>query len=346
MTSPPATSVITIGVDRHKDAHVAAAVDQLGRILATTSIPTTPHGFVQLQCWAERLGQVDRFGVEGTGSFAAGLTRWLQQRGYQVVEVTRPNRQLRRRRGKSDPVDAESAARAALGGEATTPKAANDTVEMLRVLRVARRSAITARGQAANQLHSLLVTAPDQLRHQLRGLPLARLVQVAAAFRPGPLTDPLTATKLALRELARRYQLLTVELDRLDAQLATLVPKAAPRLLTRRGVGAQVAGALLVVAGDNPGRLRSEAAFSMLCGSSPLEASSGKTVRHRLNRGGDRDANNALWTIAMVLSCDERTQRYLARRTAEGKSKREIIRCLKRYIAREVYRDIKAAIVT
>jgi transposase len=246
-----------------------------------------------------------------------------------------------------DPVDAEAAARAVLAGEATTPKTANGTVEMLRVLRVARRSAIRARSQAANQLHSLLVTAPDPLRHQLRELPVARLVQVAATFRPGSLTDPLAATKFTLRELARRYQLLTAELDRLDAELAVLAPKAAPRLLARRGVGAQVAGALLVTAGDNPGRLRSEAAFSMLCGSSPLEASSGKTVRHRLNRGGDRDANNALWTIAMTrLSCDERTQRYLARRTAEGKSKREIIRCLKRYIAREVYRDITAAVLS
>jgi transposase len=337
---------VTVGVDSHKDVHVAAAVDQVGRVLGTIWVPTTTHGSAQLLRWATRLGAVQRFGIEGTGSFGAGLSRWLQQQGYPVVEVNRPNRQARRRRGKSDPVDAEAAARAVLAGEATTtPKAANGTVEMLRVLRVARRSAIKARGQAANQLHSLLVTAPDPLRQQLRGLPLARLVQVAAAFRPGPLTDPQAATKLALRELARRYQLLTAELERLDAELATLVPKAAPRLLARRGVGAQVAGALLVVAGDNPDRLRSEAAFSMLCGSSPLEASSGKTIRHRLNRGGDRDANNALWTIAMTrLSCDERTQRYLARRTAEGKSKREIIRCLKRYIAREIYRDITAAI--
>jgi transposase len=345
---PGVVQQVTVGVDSHKDVHVAAAVDQVGRVLGTTWVPTTTQGSVQLLRWAMRLGQVQRFGIEGTGSFAAGLSRWLQQQGYQVVEVNRPNRQARRRRGKSDPVDAEAAARAALAGEATTtPKAANGTVEMLRVLRVARRSAIKARGQAANQLHSLLVTAPDPLRHQLRGLPLARLVQVAAAVRPGPLTDPLAATKFTLRELARRYQLLTTELDRLDAQLAALAAKAAPRLLTRRGVGAQVAGALLVVAGDNPGRLRSEAAFSMLCGSSPLPASSGKTVRHRLNRGGDRDANNALWTIAMTrLSCDERTQRYLARRTAEGKSKREIIRCLKRYIAREIYRDITAAVIS
>jgi transposase len=349
MASLPAVArQVTVGVDSHKEVHVAAAVDHLGRVLGTTWVPTTTRGSVQLLRWAMRLGQVQRFGIEGTGSFGAGLSRWLQQQGYQVVEVNRPNRQTRRRRGKSDPVDAEAAARAALAGEATTtPKAANGTVEMLRVLRVARRSAIKARGQAANQLHSLLVTAPDPLRQQLRGLPLARLVQVAATFRAGPLTDPLAATKFTLRELARRYQLLTAELDRLDVQLAALAPKAAPGLLARRGVGAQVAGALLVVAGDNPGRLRSEAAFSMLCGSSPLEASSGKTVRHRLNRGGDRDANNALWTIAMTrLSCDERTQRYLARRTTEGKSKREIIRCLKRYIAREIYRDITAAVVS
>jgi transposase len=347
MASLPAVAPqITVGVDSHKDIHVAAAVDQVGRVLGTIWVPTTTRGAAQLLGWATRLGAVQRFGIEGTGSFAAGLSRWLQQQGYQVVEVNRPNRQARRRRGKSDPVDAEAAARAVLAGEATTPaKTASGTVEMLRVLRVARRSAIKARGQAANQLHSLLVTAPDPLRQQLRGLPLARLVQVAAAARPGPLTDPQAATKFTLRELARRYQLLTAELERLDAQLAALAPKAAPGLLTRRGVGAQVASALLVVAGDNPGRLRSEAAFSMLCGSSPLEASSGKTIRHRLNRGGDRDANNALWTIAMTrLSCDERTQRYLARRTAEGKSKREIIRCLKRYIAREVYRDITTAV--
>jgi transposase len=344
MTSPPATRVITIGVDSHKDTHVAAAVDQLGRILATTSIPTTPHGFVQLQRWAERLGQVDRFGVEGTGSFAAGLTRWLQQRGYQVVEVTRPNRQLRRRRGKSDPVDAEAAARAVLAGQATVaPKAADGAVEMLRVLRVARRSAVKAHTQAANQLASLVVTAPEPLRQQLRHLPPALLVATAARLRPGPLTTPTAAVKLALRELARRAQTLGAEIELLDAELARLAATAAPGLLARRGVGAEVASALLVVAGDNPQRLRSEAAFAMLCGASPLPASSGRTVRHRLNRGGDRQANNALWRIVLVrMSCDARTRSYVARRTAEGKSKREIIRCLKRYIAREVYQELRA----
>jgi transposase len=229
---PAVARQVTVGVDSHKDVHVAAAVDQVGRVLGTIWVPTTTRGSVQLLGWATRLGQVQRFGIEGTGSFGAGLSRWLQQQGYQVLEVNRPNRQARRRRGKSDPVDAEAAARAALAGEATTTaKAANGTVEMLRVLRVARRSAIKARGQAANQLHSLLVTAPDPLRHQLGGLPLARLVQVAAAFRPGPLTDPLAATKFTLRELARRYQRLTAELDRLDAQLAALAPRPRPGCL-------------------------------------------------------------------------------------------------------------------
>jgi len=200
---------------------------------------------------------------------------------------------------------------------------------MLRVLRVARRSAMKARTQAANQLDSLLVTAPDQLRAQLRGLEVDQLVRVAAALRPGELTSPLAATKLALRALGRRHQALSAELDRLDSQLAKLAPKAAPGLLARRGVGPQTAAALLIAAGDNPGRLRSDAAFAMLCGASPLEASSGKTVRHRLNRGGDRQANNALWVIATCrMSCDQRTKNYVERRTTEGKSKKDIIRCL------------------
>jgi transposase len=347
MTSLPTTErLLTIGIDSHKDTHVAAAVDQLGRILATTAVPATPEGFVRLERWARGLGRIDRFGIEGTGSFAAGLTRWLQQRGYRVVEVTRPNRQLRRRRGKSDPVDAEAAARAVLAGEATAaPKAATGAVEMLRVLRVARRSAVKARSQAANQLASLVVTAPEPLRQQLRELTPAQLAATAAGLRPGPLTDPTAAVKLALRELARRTQALTAEIQRLDAELTQLARTAAPRLLARRGVGAEVAGALLVAAGDNPERLGSEAAFAMLCGAAPLPASSGQVVRHRLNRGGDREANHALWRMVLVrLSCDERTRAYVARRTAEGRSKREIIRCLKRYIAREVYQDLRTIV--
>ena len=335
---------VTVGVDSHKDVHVAAAIDQIGRILATTQVATTLRGYAQLERWACELGRVERFGIEGTGSYAAGLARWLTSRGRQVVEVNRPNRHKRRRRGKSDPVDAEAAARAALAGDDTaTPKAATGAVEMLRALRVARRSAVKARSQAANQLDSLVVTAPDQLRAQLRQLPAARLVEVAAALRPGELNSPLAAVKLALRELARRHQALSAEIDRLDAHIGKLTSTTAPELLARRGVGAQVATALLVAAGDNPTRLASEAAFAALCGASPIEASSGKTVRHRLNRGGDRQANNALWTIVVTrMAYDERTRRYVERRTTEGKSKKEIIRCLKRYVAREVYRDVRA----
>jgi transposase len=343
-TMPQLERRVTVGIDSHKDVHVAAAVDQVGRILATTQAATTLRGYARLERWACGLGQVERFGIEGTGSYAAGLARWLTGRGWQVVEINRPNRHKRRRRGKSDPVDAEAAARAALAGDdTTTPKAATGAVEMLRALRVARRSAVKARSQAANQLDSLIVTAPDQLRVQLRRLAAARLVEVAAALRPGELDSPVAAFKLALRELARRHQALSSEIDRLDAHIGKLAGKTAPGLLARRGVGAQVATALLVAAGDNPTRLASEAAFAALCGASPIEASSGKTVRHRLNRGGDRQANNALWTIVITrMACDQRTRRYVERRTSEGKSKKESIRCLKRYVAREVYRDVQA----
>ena len=345
---PPADCLVTVGVDSHKELHVAVALDQLGRLLATTRVPTTPRGFGQLERWAQRLGVIQRFGIEGTGSYAAGLARWLAARGHQVVEVTRPNRQTRRRQGKSDPIDAEAAARAALAGQGLVrPKAADGTVEMLRVLRMARRSAIKARTQTVQQLDSLVVTAPDQLRAKLRHLSLEQLVAVAAGLRPGELADPLAATKLALRELARRHQALSAEVARLDQQITRLTATAAPRLLARGGVGPQVATALLIAAGDNPGRLASDAAFSMLCGAAPIPASSGKVMRYRLNRGGDRQANSALWTIATCrMSYDPRTIAYVQRRTQEGKSKREIIRCLKRYIAREVHRDLKAALVT
>jgi transposase len=343
-----ADCLVTVGVDSHKELHVAVAVDQLGRRLGAVTVATTPRGFGQLERWAQRLGAIQRFGIEGTGSYAAGLARWLQARGYPVLEVNRPTRQIRRRRGKSDLIDAEAAARATLAGQGLVrPKGADGAVEMLRVLRMARRSAMKARIQTVQQLDSLVVTAPDRLRAKLRRLSLEQLVLVSARLRPGELVGPLAATKLALRELARRHQALSQEVARLDCQIARLTATAAPRLLTRGGVGPQVATALLIAAGDNPGRLGSDAAFSMLCGASPIPASSGKVVRHRLNRGGDRQANSALWTIAVCrMSYDPRTIAYVRRRTQEGKSKLEIIRCLKRYIAREVHRDLKATLVT
>ena len=342
MTQPIAG--VTVGIDTHAEVHVAAAFDQMGRPLGHLEIPTTPAGYRRLLAWARGLGPVVAFGVEGTGSYGAGLARHLADAGCQVVEINRPNRQTRRRLGKSDPIDAEAAARAVLAGEAHgIAKADTETVGMVRVLRVARRSALKARSQAVNQVHAILVCAPASLREELRTLSMDELVRRAAAFRPGPVITPAAANKLALRSLALRHLALTDEIGVLDTELRRLTEAALPSLCHLKGVGPDVAGALLVAAGDNPERLRSEASFASLCGVSPIPASSGKTTRHRLNRGGDRIANNALWRIVMTrLSSDERTQAYLARRTQEGRSKREIIRCLKRYVAREVYRALLA----
>jgi transposase len=275
----------------------------------------------------------------------AGLARFLDSHGQTVLEVNRPDRSARRRRGKSDPVDAEAAARAVQAGEASAvPKAGDGAVEMIRALRVARASGVKARSQAANALRALLVTAPADLREQLRGLPADRLAQAAARLRPGPIVTTTAATKLALRLLGERYRALGAELVAVDAELDRLTAQAAPALRQLYGVGAEIAGALLVAAGDNPGRLRSEAAFSMLCGASPIQASSGKTVRHRLNRGGNRQANTALYRIVVVrLRWHQPTRDYLARRTTQGLSKKEIIRCLKRYVVREVFAALQLA---
>ncbi len=284
-TLPDPAALVTLGVDTHAETHVAAALDHAGRLLGTHSIPTTPAGYAALLAWASTLGRVDRVGVEGTGSYGAGLARWLRAHGHVVVEVDRPDRAARRRQGKADDLDAHAAARAVQAGTATTtPKAADGQVEVIRSLRLARRSAVKARTQAANQLNALLVTAPDGLRAQLRGLPLAELVTTAARLRPdqAPAT-PTDAAKFALRSVAGRWRRLTGEVTELDVQLERLVATAAPALAAVKGVGTQTAAALLVAAGDNPERLRSEGAFAHLCGVAPIPASSGKTTRHRLS---------------------------------------------------------------
>jgi transposase len=289
------------------------------------------------------LGEVQAWGIEGSGCYGAALTRFLHAHGQVVVEVNRPDRAARRRQGKSDPVDAEAAARAVQANDATgLPKSRDAKVEMLRCLRVARSTAVKARTQAINALKALVVTAPEDLREQLRGLSATKLVRAAAMLQPGKLDTPAAATKLALRTLAERHQVLSAEVKTLDRELRRLVAAAAPGLLELVGVGSESGGALLVAAGDNPGRLHSEAAFSMLCGSSPIQASSGKTTRHRLNRGGDRQANAALHRIVVIRRrWHQPTRDYLARRTKQGKSKPEIIRCLKRYVAREVFAVLK-----
>ena len=327
------------GVDTHKDVHVAAVIDERGKVLDTAGFETTASGYRQLLAWMRSFGDVQRVGVEGTGAYGAGLARHLHGEGVEVVEVNRPNRQMRRRRGKSDTVDAEAAARAALNGEATVvPKSGDQLVESIRVLRVAFTSARNSRTRVANQIRDLVLTAPTPLRAVLGPLRTAQRVERCARFRPGAPHEPAEATKVALRALARRYQALSEEMAELGAVLDELTAKANPALRAAKGVGVDVAAILLVAAGDNPDRLRNEAAFAAMCGVSPVQASSGKTVRHRLNRSGNRQANHALWRIAMVrLTCDDETKAYAERRQAEGKSKRDVIRCLKRHIAREVF---------
>jgi transposase len=332
--------VVTGGVDTHQDLHVAAALDQLGRVLGTESFPTTIAGYRRLLAWLRRHGQLDKVGVEGTGSYGAALARQLTAAGVEVLEVARPNRQVRRRYGKTDVVDAIAAARAVQSGEATgKPKSHDGPVEALRTLKAVQRSANKARTQALNQIHQLLVTAPEDLRARLRPLPRKELLAACAGFRIKPDDDSLQAmTRLALRELAQRVLHLDEQLALVTKRLHRITAEVAPELTRIKGVGPEVASTLLMTAGDNPHRMRSESAFAALCGSNPIPASSGKTNRHRLNRAGDRNANAALWRIVIVrLSCDERTRDYLARRQAEGKSKTEAIRCLKRYVAREVF---------
>ena len=332
--------VVTGGVDTHVDVHVAAVLDDIGALLGTESFAATRAGEDKLAGWLASFGSLVRVGVEGTGSYGAGLARLLAAAGVDVVEVDRPNRQLRRRQGKTDTLDAIEAARAALSGRAVGRATSRDgNVEAIRALVVAKRSARSTKTKSLNQIRHLGYTAPEPLRERLRGLTAARVAVEAASLRPRPGTDPVTfATKTSLRILGRRVLAIDAELVELDALLTVLVTDTAPALLERHGIGVHTAALLLVSAGDNPQRLRSEASWAHLCGVSPIQASSGKITRHRLNRSGDRQANHALWRIALTrMSNDPRTRTYVERRTAEGKTKLEIVRILKRYIAREVY---------
>lgn len=334
---------VTGGIDTHGLTHHAAVIDAVGRQLADREFPATGRGYRDILDWMRRYGSMAAVGVEGTGAYGAELARVLTAAGVTVVEVDRPDRKTRRMQGKSDPIDAYAAAAAVLAGRATgIPKSRTGTVEAIRVLRVTRRSAVKARTQAMNQIRGLLVSASTQLREPLAGLDRAVLIHTLARLRPGQdLSDPVAATRAALRRLARRHQAMDTEITELDAQIGPLTSQAAPALRRLFGVGPETAGQLLATAGDNPARMRSEAAFAHLTGAAPIPASSGRTHRHRLNRGGDRAANNALHTIVLVrMRYDPRTRAYVARRTTEGLSKKEIMRCLKRFVAREVYRAL------
>jgi transposase len=335
---------VTGGVDTHLDVHVAAALDALGGLLGTESFEVNPAGYQSLLSWLESFGAVGKVGVEGTGSYGAGLARFLRQHGVSLIEVDRPNRALRRRSGKSDSLDAVEAARAALSGRAkSVPKSKDGAVEAIRVLLVAKRSARQARVKAVTQVRHLVITAPEELRRRMKGLSVSALVEEGAKLRPSRSTDPVVAaTKAAISSLAHRIQALESELDELAEMINALLVATAPDLLAMFGVGPDTAAALLVCAGDNPERLRSEASFAHLCGAAPIPASSGKSIgRYRLDSGGDRQANSALWRIVMVrIAHDPETTAYFERRVKEGRTKRDVIRILKRYVAREVYHHL------
>jgi transposase len=341
MTIVGSSRPIVGGVDTHLDNHVAAALDANGGVLGVRSFPTTPAGFIALHEWLCTFGSPSRIGVEGTGAYGAGLSRYLQSLGLVVIEVDRTNRQVRRMQGKSDPVDAIEAARAALSGRARgIAKTADGNIEAIRALLVAQRSGRQARARCLNQIRHLGFTSPDLLREQFRDVPKGRLARQAAALRPRPDGDPvLHATKLAMRTLGRRALAISDDMHALEQVLDKLVIATAPELLACHGVGIDTAAILLVAAGDNPERIRNEAAWAHLCGVAPLDASSGKHHRHRLSRAGNRQANHALWRIVFTrMRSDPRTRVYVERRTEEGLTKRDIMRVLKRYVARETYR--------
>ena len=333
---------VIVGVDTHKDQHVGVALDGLGRRLGQRSVSAAPAGYADLLAWAAGLGRVAAFGVEGTGSYGLGLARFLRRHAVMVLEVARPPRKGQRRlQGKSDPVDAEHAARAVLAGSGpVTPKTGEGAVEAIRLLKVARDTAVTAHSQAMITLKATLVTANDTLRAELEPRTDYALVTACAELEvSGNLTDPDVAMRHALRALACRWLALHEEIKVHTRQLKTLTTRTAPALVATFGIGFDSAAELLCAAGDNAGRVRSEAAYAKLCGACPIPASSGKTSRHRLNRGGNRQANAALFRIVVVrMRWHPPTIAYVERRTTEGLSKREIIRCLKRYVAREVYR--------
>jgi transposase len=337
------TRAVTGGVDTHADVHVAAALDPVGGLLGVEEFAATPAGYARLLGWLGGFGTVCLVGIEGTGSYGAGLSRYVTAAGVRVVEVDRSDRQDRRRQGKSDPLDAVSAARAAQSGRAAgAPKGRDGAVEAIRALMVAKRSAAGERTQTINQARALVLTGPDDLRTRFAGHTAAALVAETASLRPRPGSTVGYATRMALRELGRRAEFLDGQLERLDELIGPLVTARAPGLLALYGIGPNTAALLLIAAGDHPGRLRSEAAWAHLCAAAPIPASSGKTIRHRLNPGGDRQANHALWRIVFTrLGSHPATRAYAERRTAEGKSKAEIIRCLKRYVAREVYPHLR-----
>jgi len=341
---------VVAGVDTHQRTHHVALIDTSGRRHGDREFPVSQAGYRDLLDWVARHGPIAAFGVESTGCYGAGLTRHLLTAGIDVYEVTRPEKATRVKVGKSDPIDAYSAATQVLTGRATgRPKIKTGIVEALRAIKIPRDSAVKERTRAYSQIRDLITTAPTTIHDTLIGATARRRVTIAAAYRPDltQLHDPLHATKLALRTLAQRVHHLDAEITSADKALAALTKQACPTLLALRQVGPQTAARLIITAGENITRMHSEAAFAKLTGVAPLPASSGKTTRHRLNRGGDRHANSALYMIATGrMKNHPPTQAYVQRRRAEGLSNPEIIRCLKRHLARSIYRALRNDLMT
>jgi transposase len=346
----PARKVV-VGVDTHKHLHVAVALDELGARVGELTIGADSVGYAALASWSEELGCLTAFGIEGTGSYGAGVASFFRRRGHRIVEVDRGDRRGRRSNGKSDSIDAEAAARAVLAGSAAAvPKSADGVCEMIRQVKIARDTAVKARTQALITLKCIVVNAPAELGEQLAPLSDKALLDRCARFRRGPIESTTASAKHTLRALARRWLELAAEIADHDRVLDQLTREASPSLRDAFGIGADTAAEMLIVFGDNPERIRSEAAFAKLCGVAPIPASSGKTNRHRLSRGGHRQANSALYrTVIVRMRFHQPTIDYVARRSREGRSKRDIIRCLKRFLAREIYQHVmsdRAALAT
>jgi transposase len=336
-----------IGVDTHRDRHSAAILAANGGLVDETSAGANQAGYTTLLGWAHRRAATRRvWAIEGTGSYGAGLTAFLDQHGERVIEIGRRVRRSGPSRAKSDPLDAIEAAREALGQPRhATPRAAGER-EALRVLVNTREGAVLARTAAVNQLRALIVAAPEPLRGSLRSLSFAELVTRCARMRPSARDATTRASALALRSTARRIATLSTEARQLTREITQIVDSIAPALLDEPGVG-PISAARILIAWSHRGRFHSEAAFAMLAGASPIPASSGQTVRHRLNRGGDRQLNRALHTIALSRRRSHRpTRAYIDRRIREGKTPRDINRCLKRYLARHLYRLLERPAMT
>jgi transposase len=336
-TDPQALDVIG-GIDTHAETVHVAALDTLGRELGDKEFPTTPAGYRRALEFLAKFGELQCIGIEGTSSYGAGITNAARAADYKVREVIRPQRTVRRMQGKSDPIDAYQAARAVLSGQARTmPK--TDDVDAIRALLTARRSAAKARTAAMNQIHDMLITAPVAVREKYRSLSTKGLIDALTACRPATQNGVARAVLSALKMLAQRHQFLTAQARELEDQMRELIAATNLALLSAKGVGPVTAAQLLITAGGHPERLASETSFAALCGTAPVPASSGKTIRYRLSRGGDRQANSALHTIATVRwSSDARTKAFVAAQRAKGRSNPEIHRVLKRAIAREIYK--------